>query len=340
MKTTLIVSLLIPMAGSGLCRGQTSGNIVYTETGGKATAVQRERAQRVLTKDEVPPTPTSMFVEAKVLLNVKADEYVAVFGITHEGETLADCAKKMDTAVKAFVAELKSLGISGDDVAVDFITQNRIYGFEVQGDFLQEKLVGFELKKNVSIHYKDASQLEKLTLAAAEAQVFDLIKVDYIVKDLNRVQDKLMEEAARITKHKIARYEKLLGIKLQAPAQVYAEKTAIHYPTQLYGSYTAQGSEQAPGLDRERKFTVRSVRKTQTFFFNSLDGDGFDVVINPVITEPVVQCTLYLKVKYNVLQALVDSHFVAQEWIVRADARHAKSKTYKRSEVFAGLINR
>jgi hypothetical protein len=167
---------------------------------------------------------------------------------------------------------------------------------------LQEKLVGFKLKKNVSIHYKDAAQLEKLTLAAAKVQIFDLIKVDYIVKDINRVQDKLMEEAARITKNKIARYEKLLGIKLQPPAQVYAEKSAIHYPAQMYGSYTAYGSEEAPGLDRDRKYTVRSARKTQTFFFNSLDGDGFDAVINPVITEPVVQCTLYLKVKYEIEQ--------------------------------------
>jgi hypothetical protein len=32
----------------------------------------------------------------------------------------------------------------------------------------------------------------------------------------------------------------------------------------------------------------------------------------------------------EVLQALQGSHFVAKEWIVRADATHAKSKTYKR----------
>jgi hypothetical protein len=35
----------------------------------------------------------------------------------------------------------------------------------------------------------------------------------------------------------------------------------------------------------------------------------------------------------EVLQALVDSHFVAREWAVRTDATHAKSKTYKRASV-------
>jgi hypothetical protein len=32
----------------------------------------------------------------------------------------------------------------------------------------------------------------------------------------------------------------------------------------------------------------------------------------------------------EVLQALINSHFLAMEWIVRADATHAKSKTYRR----------
>ena len=36
------------------------------------------------------------------------------------------------------------------------------------------------------------------------------------------------------------------------------------------------------------------------------------------------------------LQARRDSHFVAKEWIVREDATHAKSKTYKRADLLPG----
>jgi hypothetical protein len=39
-----------------------------------------------------------------------------------------------------------------------------------------------------------------------------------------------------------------------------------------------------------------------------------------------------------VLQALLDSQFVAKEWAVREDAIHAKSKTYKRADVLAADI--
>jgi hypothetical protein len=38
----------------------------------------------------------------------------------------------------------------------------------------------------------------------------------------------------------------------------------------------------------------------------------------------------------QVLQALRDSHFVAKEWIIRPDATHAKSKTYKRADLLPG----
>ena len=38
----------------------------------------------------------------------------------------------------------------------------------------------------------------------------------------------------------------------------------------------------------------------------------------------------------EVLQALRDSHFVANEWIIREEATHAKSKTYKRADMLPG----
>jgi uncharacterized protein YggE len=302
MRRALISFLTILVASPGLCRGQVSGNVNYSQPGGKARAEQSERGKRVLTRHELPPTGTSMFVEANVLMNVKADEYVAVFGILQEGETVAECSRKMEATIKELAGALKPTGVGDQDLFVDFVAQNKIYGFEVMGDIAREKLVGFELKKNILIHYRDRSLLDKIVLAAARAQVFDLIKVDYIVKDTKRIQDRLMEEAARVIKQKTSRYEKLLGIKLQPPAQVYAERPAVHYPTQMYDSYTAYESEEISSASYRQKYQTQAARKSKTFFFNGLDADGFDDVINPVVVEPAVQFTLYLKVKYEVEQ--------------------------------------
>jgi uncharacterized protein YggE len=302
MRTIFVAALTGLLSFPSLCLAQASGNVGYSQNGGKGRAVQNERSKRVLTKEEMPPSGTSTFVEANVLMNVRADEYVVVFSILQEGETVAECGRKMDAVVKQFSDELKTLGIADDARFVDFIAQNKIYGFEVTGEIAREKLVGFELKKNILIHYKDAALLDKIVLAASHSQVFDLIKVDYIVADLDRIQDRLMEEATRIIKRKASRYEKLLDIKLQPPAQVFAERSAVHYPTDLYDSYTAFETEHVNIPANRDRLTTQTVRKGRTFYFNGLDADGFDAVINPVMIEPVVQFTLYLKLKYEVKQ--------------------------------------
>jgi uncharacterized protein YggE len=298
-RASLLVSMIL-LTGSGICRGQVGGNSAYAQIGGKARAEQEEQNKRKLGDREVPPTGTSMFVEASVLMNVKADEYIAVFGVVEEGESVAECGRKMDATIREFTETLKPMGVSGDGRFVDFVAQNRIYAFEVTNDIAREKLVGFELKKNVAIHYKDRDLLDKLVVAAAKSKIYDLIKVDYIVKDRKKIQARLMEEAARVIKEKSARYESLLGIKLQPPGQVYAERSSIHYPTAMYDAYNAFEAEAMSGAPRRQNDTVQGARKSRTFYYNGLDGDGFDDVINPVVVEPAVQFTLYLKVKYDV----------------------------------------
>ena len=298
LRCCLLQGCILLSCGAGLA--QTSGNIGYQQNGGKAKAEQIERGERVVAKDDLPPTNTSMFVDADVLMNVKADEFVAVFGIAQEGASVEEADDKMAAVIKQFTESLRALHIRDADIYVDFITQPKIYGYEIADTTAREKLTGFEVKKNVSIHYSDRDLLDKLVAAAARAQIFDLIKVDYIVKDINAVQDKLMSEASGVVKQKVARYEKQFGIKVEPPAEVYAERNAIHYPTEMYDSYTAAESESLSRPPNLAKYTVVQARKGRTFFFNALDGNGFDKVINPIVVEPVVQFTLYLKLKYEV----------------------------------------
>jgi len=304
-RTSIALVSLFVLSTTACLIAQVGGNAGYGQTGGRAGLEQNQRARRVISKDDHPPTSTATFLEANVMMNVKADEYVAVFAVSADAETVEECAQKSDEILRTFVGDVKALGITGDAVFIDFIAQTKTYGFTVEGDIAKEKLVGFELKKNVSIHYSDRHLLDKLIAAASRAQIFDLVKVDYIVKDLNKIQDKLAEAASRVLDQKKGRYGRLLGVKLLQPMQIYADRSAIHYPTDLYESYTAAESEVINSNSIRQKYTVQQARKSRTFYYNGLDADGFDDVINPVITEPVVQFTLYLKVKYEVDQAKV-----------------------------------
>jgi uncharacterized protein YggE len=295
----LACALLACALLSGNCNGQTSGNATYGQNGAKARAEQEQRNLRTLSAQDLPPDKSSMFVEANVLMNVKADEYVAVFAVSQEGASVQEASDKMAAVVRQFTQALNALHIPDSDLYVDFITQPKIYGYDIARNVARERLEGFQLYKNVSIHYTDRDLLDRLVQAAAKVQIYDLIKVDYVVKDINAVQDKLMGEASAVIKQKLARDRKLLGITVRPPAEIYAERPAIYYPTGMYDSYTAAEAESInrPNL---QNLTIQQVRKGRTFFFDALDGNGFDKVINPVILEPVVQFTLYLKVKYEV----------------------------------------
>ena len=69
----------------------------------------------------------------------------------------------------------------------------------------------------------------------------------------------------------------------------------------MYDSYTAAESESVSRPRDLDRFTIQQARKSRSFYFDPLDGNGFDEVLNPVIIEPVVQFTLYLKLKFEVV---------------------------------------
>ena len=334
MKNSILISFLaLAMATAHLAQGQGAFGGGGRGGGGAASvyqtpsaaqpspALQRERNKRSTTLQEQKETNSNFVViDASVLMNVKADEFVAVFGVVKEATTVSEATTRMDATIAAFKEALRSLGVPESDLYVDFVIQNRIYawvtatgtnalvsaladdGFGGRGSArviesatVREVLAGYEVKRNVSIHYRERSLFEKLLRAAARLEIHDLVKVDCIVRDIPAVQAQLREEAGRIIKDKVDLYRKL-GVPMSDLPQIVLDNPSIYYPDEQYSAYTAAEAE-AIAIDNSRVTALRT-RKSRTFYFNPLLGDGFDVVVNPVILEPVVQFTLYMKAKY------------------------------------------
>jgi len=271
-------------------RAQVAGNIVY----GAPKAQSTVAATGELFATEPKGSRPVSFVEANVLLNLKADAYQAVFALAQEGPTLQDGNEKLTAQARDFIAALEALGVQRSDIFVDFISQNRVYDFNVVDNVAREKLSGFEVKKNVIVRYHDAALLDKMLAAAAKSAIFDLVKVDYVVSDMPAARARLREEASRVIEQKEASYKRLFGVKIRR-ASVCQEKYSAFFPSDMYKSYTAYESG---GADNYNLRVVRN-RKTSTSYYSPLDPSGFDAVINPAGVEPVVQLTLYLKVRYR-----------------------------------------
>jgi uncharacterized protein YggE len=284
-----ILSAFAAIAAVSAAQAQVAGGAGAQGMGRNTES--EELARRNLARADLPPDPASSILQAAVLLNVRADEYVAVFGVSHEATTPAEALHSIDERIAAF---RRALGRT-EGFHIDFITQSRIYGFEVSGNVATERLSGFEVKKNVSVRYRDRERLDRLIAAAASAEIFDLVKVDYVVRDVQAVQARLRDEAARVLKAKADRYRTSLGVPLAEAPSAVVEAIGVYLPTELYSAYTAFEAE---SVSFRHEGVVQRMRKPRTFYFDPLSAKLFDHVLGEPQEEPVVQFTIYLRAKY------------------------------------------
>jgi hypothetical protein len=112
-------------------------------------------------------------------------------------------------------------------------------------------------------------------------------------------------------------------------------------------AFQAEMQAHTSGRDREPSRRGEDGWEGPVFLPASRRGKGdqgylfFARIRGQTLTYPFLPAQDSLTLKSTpgseVVQALADSHFVAKEWAVREDATHAKSKTYKRVEVLAGM---
>jgi uncharacterized protein YggE len=291
-KAFLIVGLLFFV--NSICFAQESGNRIYGNQG------YSQNKRTPMFGDGNLMSSGNFEIEASVLLNLKPDSFVAVFGVAQAAQSADESNNKANLQIDEFTKNLSGLGITKNDLYVDFITQNRIYDFEVKETVAQQYLQGFETKKTVAVKYRSRDQFEKILSAAAKAQIFDLIKVDYIVSDFDAVREKLFDEATKVIKQKEARYKNAFDMTIKSVG-LAIEKYDAFYPAERYENYQAYESGSVQNTSYNNGKTFVYLRKGSTFFYEPLDGNKFDKIINPIGMEPTVQFTLYLQVQYRLI---------------------------------------
>ncbi len=233
------------------------------------------------------------FIDAKVLTSLETREYVAVFGLSQQADKVNDANRKLQEQVSAFLQNLAPLGVRAEDTYLDFVSQSRVYDFAMKSSTAREKLSGFQIKENLMIRYRDHTLLDKIVPLAAQAGIFDLIKVDYVTEDLSQVRARMSAESQKVIQEKQAAYASL-GIKL-TPVSVAMEAFDTFQPAEAYNSYRAF---ETGTVDDD--YRVVEQRKNSTVYFDALSPGKFDTVITPIGLEPRVQATYYLRVKYFV----------------------------------------
>jgi uncharacterized protein YggE len=301
MKKVLIVTGTLAML-SFICL--FTDTLVNAQVRGNAQYDNPQSYQSEAGANPVIEDPSTMTLSISGLLNARADDYVATFNIIQVGETIEKADEMMSNRINKFIRTLKTFQLDTNAIKIDMVSFVPKFDYEVDekifSKMFNEVPVGFEVQKNITIHYKNSATLNALMSAAAQEEIYDLVKVEYFLTDINKEYETLRRKCADLFKLRLKSYESL-GFKLDTLKKVFADDFATIVPQTRYAQYQAFSR---PSLDAAKKKTVlgslkvKEVQRPQSTYYNAVSYDQYDLVVNPVIDEPVVQLTYKITVKY------------------------------------------
>lgn len=308
MKTHLILSGLLLIAFAPTF-AQVKGNAAYERQANFKNNVafpsQSYSSQGAKVAIEGPtadfPNDSAFVLQADALMNVKANSYVAYLSISQVGASLDSVYASMNRRINALLTGLDRAGaIEQEAVYVDFISLVPTFEYEVENKLFSKNATeiptGYELNKAVHIPYDKPEQLDQIMMAAARGEIYDLVKVDYIVSDIEGIYDSLRSVGVALINKKKAEYAKMGFSFDQAKWTVIADDVVSTYPVERYKSFAAFSSSSL-GYDKFKK--VNKVKKHKSYYYDKINYNDFDIVIHPTIVEPVVQFMYTLKVMFT-----------------------------------------
>jgi uncharacterized protein YggE len=299
-----VYSRLILLCGSYLflyttTDAQVMGN--YAEQQQSYSNVVVDQQFRALPRPAEFSAENVLEFNINALSNQEADSYVAYFSLIQIGQTADETNRLMNQRIEAFQRDLRALGIPAEDVYIDLVNFLPKYAFDVEKKVFSKKTyteipVGFELQKNLHLRYRNPSQLEQIVTAAARQEIYDIIKVDYVIDEPRTVYAELREAAFAYLETVRERYA-AAGLPVDSAYQQVAENAWVAYPINRYESYRAYSTQQLSQSERSSA-TVERADKPVSRFYNAVPPSDYDIVLNPEILEPAVQFSYNLKVRF------------------------------------------
>lgn len=303
---TLFFCGLFTMAVSINGYGQAAGNAVYERVlngkGGSGSAP--------VDLNVIPVSSYSFgnMLEANVLMNVRATAFTAIFSLTQHAKTVEEADALMKSRTEIFKQHMNAAHIDDSQIFIDPVSLVPTYETEVINKKLSKTLnevpTGFEMKKNVHITFHKHGQINDIVTAAARAEVYDLVKVEYAIDNMDELVNNMRQDALNILLVKKAAMEKL-GISAKYTRM--GERVGSAYPFERYAQYTAFKTGAAPGFIAQyaknkqvTEVVYNYADKNKTIYYDKVSEKQFDRVINPVVDEPMVQLYVSVKAEFQV----------------------------------------
>ncbi len=294
MKKTGLLLAALTLGTALNLQAQVWGNSQYNQAPTLAQGHDRNAASTALSNNN------DVTLKVNGLLNIVADNYIAVFNLLQVGETAESADSLMASRISAFRQRLRKIGLDSASTTVDMLSFVPRYEMQAEKRLFSktynEVPAGFELQKNVLVRYRHSGKLDDIVTAAAASEIYDLVKVDYFIANTQRSLDSLRTACLQAMKSKVKTFEGI-NFRLDTQSKVMAEGYQTVYPPTRYVAYQAFSR---PSLGAATKKSYQEVAKSTSAFYNPVSYDHYDLVINPIITEPVVQMSYTITVRYSI----------------------------------------
>lgn len=286
------------LLSSNLMFPQASGNINYgripLDAGPYTPAALKIPGS---TLDASFQSPYDITFTVRGLYNVKADSYTAIFTMTQAAKTQSEVNSIINGKIEAIKGQIDAVG-EDVDLFVDMISFMPLYEVVTEKKLFSKKTYneipkGFELKKNLHFSFKNQALLNFLVTICSEQEIYDLVRVDYVVDNMETRKNEILNKANIDINKKMNRYKTLLKKDYSDMERMVAENFEIHYPVEQYNQYQAYCSNSLSFSTQK----VNSANKKTSSFYTPLLNKNFDIVVNPNITEPLVQIEYVIKIR-------------------------------------------
>lgn len=280
---------------------QVAGNILYNAE----TRYQHQNQEMIVRA--ASPQSNQVSFDINGIYNCVAKSYLAIFHMKQVGKDAAEADQLMGQRIADFLGRVELLGLKEKDVVSDMLSMVPVYDVQVSDGKRFSKTyteipAGFEIQKNLHVHFKDAKVLDQIITAAALSEIYDLVKVDYYVPDMDAIYDTLRTKAIEVLRKRVALYEKL-GVPLDDESRYVSDRQGVFFPLDRYESYQSVANTSIDNINPKKRdeVVVDETRvNNKTLYYNKIPYKNYDFILHEAIIEPVVQFTYNLQVRFEI----------------------------------------
>lgn len=232
-------------------------------------------------KRAVALSDSTFLISGRILMNLDADAYKLTLSLHETAQSVDACQEVMDTKIALFNAKIVRLGIETDAIYIDAIAQYPVYDYDIERKVATQEKVGYEINKNIIIRFDSLSKLKEILSLAAECEIYDAVKLDYIIHDLDSVYETLFLEASEVIQKKKSLYLQLTNLAIEDQAMVFSEQFQFVFPNQLYEGYQAFESSEVDVRGYRARAIIEQEKKKTLRYYEGVSFSGFDRIIHP-----------------------------------------------------------